>query len=271
MNNFDKFVFILCLIVFLLLTVFLSVLIAIIFKQTKRSIIHGLDDSKIIDEYKKKTRKTYKIGNKISLCFSVLLVAGLCGLFVVSITNKVVSEQTGKITTSSLRVVRSESMSKKREENDYLFENNINNQIQMFDLITIHPLPKEEELKLYDIVVYDFDGIEIIHRIIGIEEPNENHSERYFLIKGDANTYQDKFPVKYEQMKGIYRNERIPFLGSFVLFLQSPAGYLCLFLIFVTFIVVPIIDSSVEKTKEKRLISLGYEMEKKKKQIKIGH
>ena len=134
----------------------------------------------------------------------------------------------------------------------------------MFDLITIHPLPKEEELKLFDIVVYDFDGAEIIHRIIGIEEPDEKHSERYFLLKGDANIYEDKFPVKYDQMKAIYRNERIPFAGSFILFLQSPAGYLCLFLIVVTFIAVPIIDSCIEDTKERRLNLLGYVTQKKK-------
>ena len=268
MDNFDKFVFILCLTVFLLLTIFIITLIVIIFKQTKKSIRYGLDDEKIINEYRERNGRNCKIGNKIYLCFSIFLVTCLSGLFIFSLANRIISENSGNINVATLRVVRSESMSKKREGNKYLFDNNINNQLQMFDLITIHPLPKEEELNLYDIVVYDFDGIEIIHRIIDIEEPNEKHSERYFLLKGDANIYEDKFPVKYEQMKAIYRNERIPYAGSFILFLQSPAGYLCLFLVVVTFIAVPVIDSFIEDEKEKRLNILGYEISKKKKKNK---
>ena len=43
-----------------------------------------------------------------------------------------------------------------------------------------------------------------------------------FLLKGDANENNDRFPVLYSQMTGIYKNERIPFVGSFILFLQAP-------------------------------------------------
>ena len=76
-------------------------------------------------------------------------------------------------------------------------------------------LPKEEDLKLYDIVVYKQDDIYVVHRIVGIEEPNEKHpNERYFLLQGDAVDSPDRFPVKYSQMQGIYTDEKIPFVGS---------------------------------------------------------
>ena len=81
----------------------------------------------------------------------------------------------------TLKVVNSASMSVKHEDNKYLVENDLNDQFQTFDLILTYKLPKEEDLELYDIVVYEVDEILVIHRIVGIEEPNEQHSERYFL------------------------------------------------------------------------------------------
>ena len=39
-------------------------------------------------------------------------------------------------------------------KNKYLVENKLNDQINMFDLILCRHLPAEEDLELYDIVVY---------------------------------------------------------------------------------------------------------------------
>lgn len=98
----------------------------------------------------------------------------------------------------------------------------------------------------------------MIHRIIGIEEPNADHpNERYFLLKGDNNEIADRFPVRYEQMKGIYKGQRIPFLGSFVSFMQSPAGYLCVLLVIFGTIAAPLIEKKLQKEKELRLILIG--------------
>ena len=38
-------------------------------------------------------------------------------------------------------------MSEKYENNTYLFANNLNNQLQLFDVVILHELPKEEDLK----------------------------------------------------------------------------------------------------------------------------
>ena len=125
----------------------------------------------------------------------------------------------------------------------------------MFDVVVLHELPAEEDLKLYDIVVYEhISGALLIHRIIGIEEPNESHpNERHFLLQGDAVHYPDTFPVRYSQMRSIYKGERIPNVGSFVYFMQSPAGIICLILIMVSFILMPIADRFILKLEFKRV------------------
>jgi hypothetical protein len=117
----------------------------------------------------------------------------------------------------------------------------------------------EEDLELYDIVVYKRDDMYIIHRIVGIEEPNEKHpNERYFLLQGDAVGSSDPFPVLYSQMQGIYKGERIPYVGSFIMFLQSPAGWLCMLLVVFVMIVTPIVERILDREKRARLGSSSY-------------
>ena len=53
-------------------------------------------------------------------------------------------------------------------------------------------------------------------------------------------------------MVGIYKGDKIENIGSFVIFLQSPAGWLCvIFVVFMTFFI-PTIEEKIEKEKEKR-------------------
>ena len=96
-----------------------------------------------------------------------------------------------------------------------------------------------------------------MHRIVGIEEPNESHpNERYFLLQGDAVHYPDSFPVRYSQMKSIYKGKRIPNVGSFVFFMQSPAGIICLILIIASMILMPIADGIISKKEYERVVVL---------------
>ena len=149
-------------------------------------------------------------------------------------------------------------MAKKYSGNTYLFDNDLDNQFQMFDIVVCRHLPAEDELELYDIVVYKKDDMYVIHRIVGIEEPNANHpNERHFLLQGDAVEYPDKFPVLYSQMQGIYEGSRIPFIGSFVLFLQSPAGWLCVLLVIFSMIATPIVEKKIKEATDKRILTFA--------------
>lgn len=149
-------------------------------------------------------------------------------------------------------------METKNKKNEYLFENDLNNQINTFDLVLIYKKPSMDELKLYDIVVYEVDGIELVHRIVEIEEPNQYHpNERWFRLQGDAVDSPDRFPVKYEQIKGIYKDQHVPFVGSFILFMQSPAGWLCIILVVGAIIITPILEKKLKKAKYNRLVEIG--------------
>ncbi len=259
MAGFDVYVLVLCVIVFLLLTATLGYGIWYITKLTIKLIKAGQEDEKLKKEYDKYLKK--QKGNKalstldrvVSLCLFVVVL----GAFVFTLcTNVNGDKKVGD--TPVLQVVQSGSMAYRSEYNNKVGNNpEIDNQIQVFDLIVIHKLPAEQDLKLYDIVVYEVENILIAHRIVGIEEPNDKHSERYFLLHGDAVENPDRFPVRYSQMKGIYQNQRVPFVGSLIMFLQSPAGYLCVLLIAVALFVAPAVDKKLWKAKMERLATIA--------------
>lgn len=256
MSQYDIYVFLLCLIVFVLLTVLSVVMLTYIVKLSLRLIRHGAEDEKIISEYEKALKKKHKCG-VIDTIVTVIFCAVLLGFFGFS-TYINCQKNAYSATSPTIKVVQSGSMSKKHEKNTYLYENDINDQIQTFDLILVYQVPDEFELELYDVVLYEVDDMMVLHRIVGIEEPNERHPEhRHFLLQGDNVENPDRFPVLYSQMKAIYRGQRVPFIGSFVTFMQSPAGWLCIFLIVVSMIATPIVEKLIEKEKRKRLAVLG--------------
>ncbi|MBE5752624.1 MAG: hypothetical protein E7343_00960 [Clostridiales bacterium] len=226
-----------------------------------RLIRHGVEDEKIKTEYYKVQCKCKCGGNCFSGIFDKIISALFCvlfiGVFLFSLGLSLSEEKmVGDVPV--MRVVQSGSMSKKYEKNTYLFDNDLNDQIQTFDIIVTEKLPDEKDLKLYDIVVYEVDDTLVVHRIVKIEEPNKTHPDcRWFTLQGDNVQYPDKTPVLYSQMIAIYNGVRIPYIGSFVSFMQSPAGYLCILLIVFGTIAIPVVEKILEKEREKRLIAIG--------------
>lgn len=251
MSNYEIYGFVLCMIVLVALTALFSAFIAYTLKLSVRLIRHGAEDEKIKTEYQKKRKKacfSEILDKVVSVAFCAILVA-VCAF--ATYENIVNGKQVGKIPVP--KAVLSSSMEYKNEKNTYLKRNNINNHFSAFDIILLHELPAEEDLKLYDIVVYEKDGDMIVHRIVAIEEPNQFHpNERHFVLQGDAVSKSDPFPVLYSQMRGIYRNQRVPFIGSFVCFMQSPAGYMCVLLMVLAVILTPIMERKIDKEMQKR-------------------
>ena len=251
MTSYDIYVFILCFIVFSLLTTMFTYLITSITKMELELIQHGHRDEAIKKELNKKRQES-----RVFLWINRIVSLLLCAVFVTTFAFAVYIRATQDRPANgipSIKVVKSESMSKKHPDNIYLSDNNLNDQFQMFDVVVCNHLPAEDELKLYDIVVYKKENMYVIHRIVGIEEPNENHpGVRHFLLQGDAVENPDKFPVLYSQMQGIYAGTRIPFVGSFVLFLQSPAGWLCVLLVIFAMIATPIVEKKIKEATDKR-------------------
>lgn len=259
MTDYEIYVFILCLIVFVMLTSFLTYLLVCLTKQHLKMIRHGLEDTEIRREYRK-TAPISRIGTFVSVLLSVVICLALCAVFAFSIYLKATEDRAAN-GTPALHVVKSDSMSYKAEENTYLTENGLDDQLQTFDLIVTRALPDEKDLQLYDIVVYEIDGAHIIHRIVEIEEPNSYHpNQRWFRTQGDALSGMDRNPVTYEQMRGIYQGERVPFVGSFVLFMQSPAGWICILLVLFAIFTTPIVEKKIEREKNARLAFLRQQL-----------
>ena len=256
MKGYDLYVTIVCAFIFILLTVTFALLITLIGKQQIKLVRSGIEDENIKTSVLKKLNKnkkrcTYGVFDVIVSSVICILLTVICAVTVFTGTrgNNVIKG------SPALKVVASTSMSVKYERNLYLFNHGLDNQLQMFDLIVLHELPPEDEIQLYDIIVYEhINGSLYIHRVVRIEEPNDEHpNERYFLFQGDANSYADVYPVRYSQMRSIYRNERMANVGSFVFFMQSPAGILCVLLIVAVLIIMPIIDNMFVKLELERV------------------
>ena len=253
MTAYEIYVFLLCFIVFSVLTILFTALVCYSARLLVRMIRSGTEDKRILAEYQKNWRKE-KGTSVVAKFFTAVFCVVVFFLFAVSVYLKIFEEKvTGKYPV--FRVVYSGSMSEKYEKNKYLFENDLNDQFDRFDLILTHALPDEFDLELYDVVVYQTKDALIIHRIVAIEEPNEKHPDhRLFSFQGDAVNGRDRYAVTYDQMRGIYRGERVPFVGSFVAFMQSPAGYLCVLLIVFGIVAIPLMEKKIEKEKWKRLL-----------------
>ena len=257
MKPYDVYVFVLCMIVFVMFVGVFSYLLYKLLSMNSKLIENGIEDENIKAEYEKTKRKRL-VSVILDRVISALICIVMCSAAVFSVyMNMTEGKRPNGI--PSLKVVKSASMSYKHAANEYLIQNDLDDQIQTFDVIVTRHLPPEENLKLFDIVMYEVDNTYLVHRIVGIEEPNENHPDhRHFLLQGDAVSAPDIFPVLYSQMHGIYYGERIPFVGSFIMFMQSPAGWFCLVLVLVALIGTPILEKNIYKKKMERLRTIGY-------------
>ena len=258
MQALETYNLIICLVVFVGLTALFTVLIVALIKNTLRLVRAGLDDEKIKQEYlQEQNKKNNKFLDFVSNALVILMCVLLACVLVFSLYSRFTeNSKVGAIPT--IKVVETGSMETKHKNNTYLVENNLNDQISVFDLVVLHQLPAEEDLQLWDIVVYETKGYFVIHRIVGIEEPNEKHpNERWYVLRGDANERADEFPVTYSQMCSIYRGESVPFVGAFVMFMQSPAGILCFLLVVFASIALPIVEKKITNAINARLQVLG--------------
>lgn len=250
MTSFEIYTLVVSLVVIIGLAVFFSFLIGYIYVLTTRLIAIGYWDHELVHD--QPFRRRFVLFGTVGKIISTVVCIALAIMVAFSVAMGITENDLTK-NLASLKVVKSESMSEKYKENDYLEKNNLNDQFQMFDLIVTHPLPAEEDIELYDIIIYESGRDLIIHRVVKIEEPNEYHRDgRLFYLRGDANTQNDDLPVEYDQMRGIYRGKRIPFVGSFILFMQSPAGIICLILAVMGMFIMPIIDQRIEDVRDHR-------------------
>lgn len=117
---------------------------------------------------------------------------------------------------SPLMVVSSQSMQPALSYGDFIFVRG----------------EKAENLGVGDIIAFNtpspYDRVAsspTVHRVI--EKWSEN-GEIYFKTKGDSNSAADAWIVPAENVVGVYTQFKVPYVGSFVIFLKSPLGLVSL-------------------------------------------
>lgn len=189
-------------------------------------------------------------GVSILLCivFSFMLI---CNMTII-IKGTLYPERPPSVLGITPMVVLSGSMSGDAEDH-----------IEVGDLIFVGKT-EAEELEVGDVIAFMEGKVVVTHRIIDIQR--DENGALLFTTKGDANNAQDQRPVTASNLVGIYK-ARIPKVGDFALFLQTPMGMvLFIGLPLLAFIIYDIIRRQQYVRKEsKKTAELEAELERLRK------
>ncbi len=222
-----------------------------LYRYKLQAINAGLEDEIIKKEYIQSTGKISKVTDRISVLFTAIVFV----FFAVSFYAGTQGNYFPIKGMGTFQVVASGSMSHIAEGNTYLTDNNLTNQFDTYDIIGIQPVESAETLKLYDVVVYKNNDKLVVHRIVDIVEKD---GEKQFILRGDANRYDDANPVIYKDIIGRYTGFKIPMMGIFIIFLQSALGYVAMGLVLIVELITPIFEKKIDKAIKRRLQKIGY-------------
>lgn len=160
-------------------------------------------------------KATSVIGLILCVIFGFLLI---CNLTII-VKGTLVPEKPPSVLGVTPMVVLSGSMSSDAEDH-----------IEVGDLIFVGKADPEK-LQAGDVIAFMDGKVVVTHRIVEVETRDDGKLQ--YITKGDANNSIDLRPVSEDNLVGIYKS-RIPKLGDFALFLQTPLGM-------VLFIALPLI------------------------------
>lgn len=160
-----------------------------------------------------KTKDEKAGGNKVVtiLGYVLCVIFGfflICNLIII-VKGTINPEKPPSVFGTTPMVVLSGSMSGTAEDH-----------IEVGDLIFVGKADPDE-LKAGDVIAFMEGKVVVTHRII--EKTVDETGKPVFYTKGDANNAQDEMPVTEDNLVGIYKS-RIPKVGDFAIFLQTPLG-----------------------------------------------
>ena len=283
--------FVISIIVIICLTLVFSILYYLYGKYKRKHINIGSEDNKLLieinEENKKLKQKADKEINREKKSFRIIfkeelykffhvklklkytkndnklsvgkiifsLIYSLFVLFVVFVVGISISyrvnNETLFIGDSTYFTVKTESMASIHEDNDYILENNLIDQIPQYSLITIEKIEDINDIEVYDILAFRVNDIVYVHRVVDI---NFDDGDIYFTLKGDANptSLLIETKVKEEQIIGIYNGNNSLFMGIAITYLQSEIGLIALFMSIAFLINVEVQEYLIDNTYEKR-------------------
>ena len=186
-----------------------------------KEVATGKTDIDLIDEYIYNSQKNIEsrreiIGKVKSIAFYTLL-ALLVPVFIFAMISKF-NNSVVMFGGKSLMVVASGSMSERNQANTYLDSEGLYNQFDTYDIIILKQVKSDREINKYDVIAFVNDkGTNVIHRIKGF------NGDKY-VTRGDSNNADDKYNPSFDDVIGVYTGRKIPLVGIFVLFFQSPSG-----------------------------------------------
>ncbi len=261
MSNIEILSLVVTLICLLSFSAVFTVLFRYYFKYNIANIEEGkedisLIDQAIIDEQKAKN-KTKKVFSILGKTLTYILFAIILLFLTFSIINRF--NDNLMINDTSVVVIASGSMEKKNPENTYLIDNNLNNQIATYDVITIKKVNNPEDIKLYDIIAFkNNNNVTIVHRVVRIDIVDNQY---HFLTQGDANNTDDSQSqygnyLTFDKIVGKYTGTKIPMVGIFIIFLQSGAGIITIIAIIYCYFMFDHYRSKYEKAIQERTLLL---------------
>lgn len=188
--------------------------------EIKRQKIIPLED--FVEKKSRSNNKIKIIANTFLVVF-YLCFASLMG-FAIYVKS---SGDLFAINNTSCLIIKSGSMEERNSNNKYLFENDLNNQIDTYSLIGIEKV-SEENLSLYDIVAFkDKKGNIIVHRIIEIKNQN---GKTFYMTRGDSNSASASYELNlsYSDIIGRYNGFQSFGLGIVIYYFQSGIGLITL-------------------------------------------
>lgn len=203
----------------------------------------------------KSASKYRAVARKLKQAFFYVAIAILIPFLVLSLYTKL-STGVAMIGGRGVIVVASGSMSEKNPQNPNISAiSKYDNQFWTYDLIVLESVSSQSELKKYDVIAFTNDeGVNIIHRIVGFEGSGKNLR---YVTSGDANNANDKYKPSFDDVIGRYTGERVPWIGVFVMFLQSYSGILTLAAIIYCLVMIEYVSEKIYKTQRARLDTLN--------------
>ena len=233
-----------------------AIILTVLYRSYARSVVAEYESGKMDVELIERTiitnirnKKLYRrIFRRVKQVFVVIFLVLLVSFLIFSVYSKI-TNGVAMIGGRGMIAVASGSMSVKNEANPYL--KNIDNQFDTYDMISLKKVESDKDLSRYDVIAYVNDeGVNVIHRIVGIE--NSPTGLRY-ITRGDSNNADDAYKPCIDDVIGEYTGKKIPYVGAFVIFLQSFSGILTIAAVIYCLIMIEGVGNKIYGAQEERL------------------
>lgn len=159
------------------------------------------------------------------------------------------------IGNTSYIVIETGSMETKNEDNAYLEEEGLDNQITQYSLIGIDKVDSIADIQMYDVIAFkDFDGNTIVHRVVGIHTDSETGAIT-LTTQGDANNGSADFEysIGEDRLIGRWDGYQNYALGIIVTYLRSTLGIIALCGFGIFLMAYSIADSAIDRSWDERM------------------